>query len=32
MVFEDIEDALRAFRTFRGDGRSDGKNEHLDQT
>ena len=32
MIFEDIEDALRAFRTFRGDGRSDGKNEHLDQT
>ena len=32
MIFEDLEDALRAFRAFGGDGRSDGKNEHLDQT
>ena len=32
MIFEDLEDALRAFHASGGDGRSDGKNEHLDQT
>jgi hypothetical protein len=31
MIFEDLGDALRAFRAFEREGRSDAKNEDSDQ-